>query len=360
MSPPESLEAEGPLIGADLMERTLLFEREDLRVVSEIAIVDFDGTPGGEIVCAATFGAAILKGDGTLQSVIEFPREEDAPYGIIADVRDVDGDGSFEFLMSSDMLFSRGAAALLKKNGQLLWRSEVALGPLAAGDVDGDGEFEFAGQSDDGLTLLETDGSVQWQRDVAGGPGSSVGMADVDGDGLAEIIHMRIEAEEALVEIIGRDETGQVVHAEERKQGWLAGGFASSFSLCPWPTGDGEAHILNPANNHILLGTLAGETVLRGAATGTRIVDYAWGTPFRARAGGEPLLASIALSNKFEATHLRIHDADGELLFERATKLSDDDAIWPSLAAWQPPGEDHEVLLVGGNGKVWRYEAAAD
>lgn len=357
MSPPESLEAEGPSVGADLMERAVFFEDERLGIVFDIAIADFDGEAGDEVVCAGMHGAAILREDGTLASFIEFPRQQDASYGSLAEVLDADGDGSPEFLTSSNTLMVRGpAAALLDADGAVLWRTEVDLGPLAAGDVDGDGELEFVGRGDHGLTLLETDGTVQWQHEVEGGPGSSVGMADANGDEVDEIIHLRIEQEEARVEIIGRNAEGEVVHEAAREQGWFRGGFASNFSICPWPTADGAPHSLSPASKHILLGALDGETVLRGEATGTNIIDNVWGIPFHARAGDDPLLASIAISNKFEATYLRIHDAEGTLLFERATKLTGDDPIWFGLAAWQPPGEGREVLLVGGNGKVWKYE----
>ncbi len=356
MSPPDSLEAEGPSVGGDFMERSVFFEDERLGIVTDIA-ADVSSDPSAErLVIAGGYGAAVVGSDGDLMELVEFPRGEDVPYGMIAEVRDVDGDGDHEFLMTSNLLMVPGPAALLDSSGEILWRTDLELGPLAAGDVDGDGELEFAGVSDAGMTLLETDGTVQWQKGLENYPGWPAGMADTDENGRAEVIHPISEPKERRVEIVGRDANGDIVHRARRKGDWLTAGFFTQFSMCPWPSRDGQSHLLIPSNKHISLVALDGETVLRGTAPGTNIVDHVWGVPVRLRATGPSYLATVTISLKFDTSFLRIHDADGELLFERATNLTDDDAIWPGLAAWQPPGEKHEVLLVGGNGKVWRYE----
>lgn len=354
-SPPESLEAEGPSVGADLMERRVFFEAERLNAVADIAVGDLDDSPGTEIVLSGVHAAAVLDASGEKIAITEYALDPNRSNARFVEVVDVEGDGTCEFLAHGSHL-TGGPAVLLDHSGEIIWESSEAPNALTAGDVDGDGELEFAGIRD-GIALVETDGTTAWHRELGYHAGMTVGMADVTGDGHPEIIHPHVEIEpEQTVEITGRDAAGEVVYETPRTDETIRGGLFSSFSICPWPAGDGGPHLLASESRRIVLFTLEGKNVLRGEAPGTNGSDLIWGTPFQPRSDQGSFLASIALSNKFEATYLRIHSAEGELLFEQATKLSDDDAIWPGLAAWRPPGEDHEVLLVGGNGKVWKYE----
>jgi hypothetical protein len=355
-SPPESLEAEGPSVGADLMERTVFFEDDRVGAISDIAIGDLDDHPGTEIVCAGVKGAAVLDSSGEVISIIEYaldPQRNNARFMRILDVED---DGLCEFI-GVEVLGYGGPVVLLDHRGKITWEADNTPPALAWGDVDGDGKLEFAGNTDDGIALVETDGSIAWQRKLDDYSGLNVEMADVNGDGRVEIVHPRVEIEpEQSVHTVGRDAAGEVVYEAEREGTLLSGGLFTSFRIIPWPTADAEPHILALESRKIVLFDLDGEDVFRGAAPGTNIYDRVWGTAFHAKPNRDVHLASIVLSTNFEATWLRLHSSEGELVFERGTRTHDPDAIWPGLAAWQPPGEDHEVLLVGGDGKVWQYE----
>jgi len=355
ISPPPSLEAEGPSTGEDLFVHAIFLQDRRLGGVSDIAVGDLDHRAGTEVVVAGVHGAAVIEDERRKYALIPYALDPDRDYARLVEVVDVDGDGECEFL-ANELHDAGGPVVLMDHTGQVIWESGDVPPSLSAGDVDGDGELEFAGRIDQSVALVETDGTVVWRREIP--HAGSVAMADVDGDGLAEIIYFVVKPEEAQVVVTGRDDSGEVVYEATRKQHWATGGFADSFTVCPWPEHGEAAHILTPASRHLVLANLEGGTVIRGSAPGTNIVDYVWGTPVSRGPGTEPYLASLTYSMKFEASFLRLHDAEGSLLFERATSLNDDDALWPGLAAWQPPGEDHEVLLVGGNGKVWRYEMA--
>jgi len=357
--PPRGLEGEGPSVGADRFEATVVFEDGRIGPVSDIAIGDYDPASGDEIVVAGLNGAAFLDQHLRTTSFVEFERPEDRPYGRTVEVVDVDGDGVCEFLARGSYL-GLDQGALLDHEGRLLWRTGADTGTcasMAAGDVDSDGLLEFATFQDGAIEPLDATGTKIWETQPEGMQTHTIQMADVTSDGVPEVVYGRHDFEDdRKVELVGLDAQGEIVYAARRKGDYLIAGLFFAFSVCPWPTADSPPHFLAPLISSIMLFDAEGRTVLKGRAPGTMITDFAVGTPVRFQAGSNPWLASLVVSFKYESSSLRVHDPEGQLLYEETRLLyGRPDVLWVGMAPWQPPGEDAEVLLVGGADKVWQY-----
>lgn len=362
MSRPGMLDATQPVVGEDLLAKSTFFEDSRLGPVTDIAIGDLDGQEGEDIVAVGRDGAAFLALDGTLTSFQGFPRGGKRAADVLA-VVDVDGDGVCEYLRRGDVLWSTHTPELIGHDGQTLWTLPSDLEHswlLAPGDVDGDGELEFAGSSLEGLFLLESDGALAWRQPLETGmSGAQVQMMDMDGDGQPEVVHSRMSQEEREMELVGRDRDGKVTHSIGRPIGALPTNVFMGFTVCRWPTTSGDPHVLTTASRRLELFDLKGETVLELEAEEAMPFDRVIATPVALRPN-QPHVAVLVVSSAWEATFLHIYDAQGEELYREAREMIDPDAVWPALRAWQPPGEDMEVLLAGGANGVWEYRLSSD
>ncbi len=77
--------------------------------------------------------------------------------------------------------------------GATLWSSgghgTYNTGQVAIGDVDGDGRPNVVAASDDGVVCLDNDGSFLWEAPAATAGYGHPSIADIDGDGVAEVIY---------------------------------------------------------------------------------------------------------------------------------------------------------------------------
>ncbi|MCB9794905.1 MAG: VCBS repeat-containing protein [Alphaproteobacteria bacterium] len=120
----------------------------------------------------------------------------------VGQLTDDNGDGVIDDRDTPDILVSMSAAgpavlrALDGATGAEHWSTISAGlqsgGHLALGDIDGDGLLEIIGVGRDGtLRALENDGSLKWATatlaDLVGSNGDAPSVADMDGDGVAEL-----------------------------------------------------------------------------------------------------------------------------------------------------------------------------
>jgi outer membrane protein assembly factor BamB len=105
-------------------------------------------------------------------------------------VADVNRDGAWDFCLSSN----HGALYCVDgRDGRELWTfripQKVSLSHCAAADLDGDGRVEFVFGTNTGKLMIVrgSDGSLVQSIDLGSPVGEPI-VADVNGDGLAEVL----------------------------------------------------------------------------------------------------------------------------------------------------------------------------
>ncbi len=194
---------------------------------SSVAVADLDGDGRPEVVVASDldvstcrdnpavqpcqFGSTlrVLRADGTERSRRNIPGEVTFSSPAVGDLT---GDGRPDIVVGSGLYFlSQGYSDVPSRR---VWAFDGSLNVLAGwpvqlggrsmaspalADVDGDGRAEIATMAEDGrVTLLGGDGAVRWSRcdrdgakpcdHVDFGMNSSPVIADVDGDGRLEVV----------------------------------------------------------------------------------------------------------------------------------------------------------------------------
>lgn len=155
------------------------------------AAADLDGDPGPEIVWVdTTTGVNAANPDGSLV----FPRWEAAPLTQIIGsyqpcLADFDGDGLSEIGVAV-----QGRVVVLDGDGTEAWSAPADsdwFGACSAFDFDRDGRAELVHHDRSRLRIMDgRDGSVRWEASspVPYDPWQGPVIADVDGDGAAEIV----------------------------------------------------------------------------------------------------------------------------------------------------------------------------
>ena len=141
-------------------------------------------------------------------------REIDGHFGrSLPLIADPDGDGSMEVLITRSEVCSNAAVlALDGLTGGLLWEGRTTLhgyGPLAVADIDGDGITEII-DVDKSTTIycFSPDGKRKWAAELEGhGIFFPPGIADLDGDGRVELV-TGIRRENAVIIL---DNTGHEI-----------------------------------------------------------------------------------------------------------------------------------------------------
>jgi uncharacterized membrane protein len=157
------------------------------------AIGNMDGEPGPEIVVAAhNTCLCVFDGDGT--KLFDEPIGQKPTVPVLADLT---GDGYLDILVAQDNTLKLYDYA---GGGTLAWSRTVtgtifvdSWGPPAVGDLDGHlagGDLgpEIAWGWDGYIGLFDEDGTLMWAYATAGRYASSISLADVNGDGIIEII----------------------------------------------------------------------------------------------------------------------------------------------------------------------------
>ena len=325
------------VVGQGVLSTNVFVEDARLGSVTDIAMGELDPAPGEEVAVAGSVGALFLDAKANVKSAVTFSAR-----AAHVDIIDVQSDGVCEFM-------NRGSwgipASVMDHQGKTMWTygsTAPGVNDMAAGDIDGDGSLEYVVgfNGAGGVHLLETNGTRVWRM-----PDSNVWhveMVDADGDGSPEIVHSNAGGEMNV-----RDRQGNVITQAR------PGPYLSGFSLCRWPNAESSEYALVSEDDVIWVFDFGGKTVTKLDAPRCGRLGLARAVPVKLRAD-EPEYFAVAVDLKAaRQAILYVHDASGALVYQEVLPES-----CASIAAAALDGGPTEALLVGGDGKVLRYEAA--
>ena len=345
---PEDIGPAGVVQGQGLLSQATFLADSRLGAVTDLAQGKLDPAPGVALAVAGGNGAAFLDRAGKLISFVPFGDSFDR----IA-VVDVEGDGVCEFMNRGSAGYD---AALLDHNGKQLWTYRAkggSVSDMAAGDVDKDGLLEFAVgfMGNTGVHLLDRGGAVRWKR-----PDANVwclGMADINGDGGAEIIHSNGSGQLRV-----RDEFGNIVSQTQlaaRPTSPTAAFTAGFFhiSLAHWPTESSSARVIAAGRDVVEVFDTGGKSLARFKAPKAGFFSDVLGVPVKLRKDLPEYFAVVVTFQLADRSVLYLYNSNQGLVYQEVL-----DEPCHALAALPLGKTGEEALLVGGEGKVWEYRAA--
>jgi hypothetical protein len=172
---------------------------------------DFNGDGKDDIAYIDVYTSVILSGiDGRVlqaKGVVDiFGRTLNYPYTMLADV---DHDGKTDLLHHGPLMHTMAQTSDMKKHWFVDFKQQANHFPPAIADVDGDSIPELGMPGEDGIfrCLRANDGSILWQEKIGHPGASTVGAADVDGDGGQDFFYL--SKERKLVVVRGMVADGQ-------------------------------------------------------------------------------------------------------------------------------------------------------
>lgn len=338
--PSRKIPSPGVLVGPEFLSKGLFIEKKQLGNISDIAKGEFDQSPGSEICIAGSQGALLMDIGGKEISLALFAEKA----GHI-EIVDVNQDGECEFM-------DRGGGwqkvSLFDHKGNKLWSypsSGDAPNDMTAGDIDGDGVLEFivGFNGGGGVHLLDKNGKKKWRQ--PDGNVWAVELVDTNDDGSLEIVHSN-----AAGEITVRDGQGKIINRAKPDI------YFSEFFLCKWPILQGQEYVLtwDEEDETIKLLDFYGKIKKQFSAPGIVWGMGVRGVPVRLKRGRPEYLAVIVeLRGRWHRSVLYVYDFTGTLVFQEIIAET-----CKSVAALPSDKPEEEMLLVGGEGRVWRYKAA--
>ncbi len=159
--------------------------RADLCIASSPAVGDLNGDGIYEVVYSSCDGYLYIveSNNGTILHKVITGGEFASPTLV-----DIDGDGLPEVLTDG----GSGSLMAIDGDGSIIWviRDRMFSGSPGIGDFNGDGRLDVAmGSSDGYLYIVEAaNGSIITRLKLGNGESSTPSIADIDGDGLPEIV----------------------------------------------------------------------------------------------------------------------------------------------------------------------------
>jgi hypothetical protein len=344
----------GLRVDEGLARRSLVCEVGAIGEIQRIARLEPAPQDGVETWVGGEDGCVLLGSDGSPAEPVLFEQRLLNPAPI-----DVDGDGHWETMDCGE---GWSSVKLLDDAGRLLWvyprENRSAWGPspdaMAAGPLGEDGEllFVIGLNAGDGVRVLDVDGQIV--KRLRGTNVFSVAVADLDGDGSAEMLTTQAAGPGGQIRV--RDVHGcrlRTLHVD-----------SGGFSLIRWPRPDSPPRLLivEGGNTVQIFDPCAGE---HGRVIAEyELPDYGFsegeGALFTPAPGSDPWLAvTRTIRATWQRSALYVFDAERRLVYHEVFPFSDVGMAVVPAAPGDARSARTEDLLVGEGSRVWRYELKA-
>ena len=338
---PKELEKTGVEVGNGLFDKKVFLSDRGIGEITDLYIRNKEAGDKLEIIVAGKNGVRFVDRQASIKNKIAFDKS-----ATHVDVIDLGGGMPLEYL-------NRGGegwqdSSLIDHSGKTLWTygGFPGVDDMAAGDLDGDGKPEFVVgfNGDGGVHLVNHDGKKQWA--ISGINEWSVEIVDTDGDGAKEIIKLG----SASVMIRGKD--GKLMRQSKLELPNITG----IFSLCYWPNDAGQKSILTTSfypDKLICIFGFDGKLLAKLDAPKCEAYPAArlWGTPVKLRDNEPEYFAVIADFGILDRASLYVFNPERKLVYQEILPES-----CQSIAAVSLGDPNKESILVGGYGKILRYD----
>jgi hypothetical protein len=208
---------------------------------------------------------------------------------------------------------------------------------VRSGDIDGDGKPEYAVyyRYREGIALLDSSGKIKWKYPVYAL--GHLEIADIRGDGKAEIIFDNSNNANGVTEFTVLDSRGAVSRQLNIKTA------SSEFGLISWPGSDSKLNILLTEEGKISIVDFKGATLMQLDAPGCRTFGELKALKVKLKKD-EPAYLAVRKSLHPDLSVLYVYAADGKLVYQK-TEVNNG-LLAPALAVI-PSIDGAERLLVG-------------
>jgi len=333
---PDELKVAKILNGADKFRKDSYFVDGRLGAVTDLRYEVRDpGNP--DLAVVGTDGAVFLNEEGNIQERVAFPSDVERESVVL--VERVDAASPF-FLSSGSW---SAPTALFDSSGKKLWTYGSLRGEdgAAAGDINGNGKIEVAiGMNGNaGVVFVDESGNQIWSK-----PDGNVWHVEVLAGGGG--IPGRILHSNARGHLIVRDGGGNVV---ERRRLDM---YLSKFSLLNWNHEPRPTHIVASDSDAVYIYTSKGERTARFDAPAPTLYDQIRAVTLRLP-DSKTYLAVLRDYGQWNRSVLTISSVTGETGDLTYREVLDD----PCEPLATMPTKSSEALLIGCQGRVWRYDA---
>lgn len=337
MQRPAEFAAAKVTTGAGRFQKNLYFADARLGAVTDLRFEMRDpGNP--DLAVVGTESAVFLNEEGNVRERVTFAT--DVERESISLVRSNDAATPF-FLSSGSWSVP---TALFDSSGKKLWTYESLRGEdgAVAGDINGDGKIEVAiGMNGNaGVGLVDESGHQIWSK-----PDGNVWHVEILAGGGG--IPGRILHSNASGHLIVRDPGGNVVERHRLDM------YLSDFSLVKWNNEPRPTHIVASDSGSVYVYAATGVSTAHFDAPAPILYDEIRAVTLRL-SDDKTYLAVLRDYSRWNRSVLTINSAignTGSLVYREIL----DDLCGPLTSL---PYKGSEALLVGCQGKLWRYDAS--
>ncbi|HMP89293.1 MAG TPA: RDD family protein [Kiritimatiellia bacterium] len=327
---PVILDHPGIIHGGDVIERGVLYTDSRLGPITDLKVARFFDHPDDLFAVVSTRKAVFFNNEKQIHRTISYSGHPER-------IRTTIPGGVEKLYFANDGSWGV-APSLMDADGRMLWVHKVnhAVNSMSSADLDGDGKLDFiiGHNGSGGLTRLDEAGELVWTQ--SGANIWKTAIVDIENNGVMRIVHS-----DAGGKLYIRDESGKILKTLS------PGMYISQFAITRWPDRDGLPHVITAENNVLKVMNFNGKVSQTLQAPDISSFGKLYCTPLQLRADKRGF-ATIQHLEQWQMSVLFIHDQTGNMIYQEV--LAE-----PCQAIATMRSEDRDVLLVGGDGKLYTY-----